>query len=307
MDIRQLRYFLAVVKLESLTAASRALNVTQPAIGQQIRKLEETLGSKLLMRHSRGMRPTPFGELLSRRAQEIVDIVEQTERELTRHKSASEGTIRIGVTPSLSRVLVPRLMEAGFDRYPGVTMLFQQGYPTDLEAMWEAGECDFAIIQKDVETEVYESLPIYRERLFLIGSPAVCASISSAVSVAALADLPIVLDERSIWLRSELEREFKQLRISFGNVIESSSLDIRREYLLLGQRLAIAPIAQFCHEIESGLLTTRKIELDSFNRMMHLVGPRVEMMTATESSVRSLVLEIVESLIQEGAIGWAVP
>ena len=307
MDIRQLRYFLAVVKLESLTAASRALNVTQPAIGQQIRKLEETLGSKLLMRHSRGMRPTPFGELLRRRAQEIVDIVEQTERELTRHKSASEGTIRIGVTPSLSRVLVPRLMEAGFDRYPGVTMLFQQGYPTDLEAMWEAGECDFAIIQKDVETEVYESLPIYRERLFLIGSPAVCASISSAVSVAALADLPIVLDERSIWLRSELEREFKQLRISFGNVIESSSLDIRREYLLLGQRLAIAPIAQFCHEIESGLLTTRKIELDSFNRMMHLVGPRVEMMTATESSVRSLVLEIVESLIQEGAIGWAVP
>lgn len=307
MDIRQLRYFLAVVKLESLTAASRALNVTQPAIGQQIRKLEETLGSKLLMRHSRGMRPTPFGELLRRRAQEIVDIVEQTERELTRHKSASEGTIRIGVTPSLSRVLVPRLMEAGFDRYPGVTMLFQQGYPTDLEAMWEAGECDFAIIQKDVETEIYESLPIYRERLVLIGSPAVCASISSAVSVAALADLPIVLDERSIWLRSELEREFKQLRISFGNVIESSSLDIRREYLLLGQRLAIAPIAQFCHEIESGLLTTRKIELDSFNRMMHLVGPRVEMMTATESSVRSLVLEIVESLIQEGAIGWAVP
>ena len=307
MDIRQLRYFLAVVKLESLTAASRALNVTQPAIGQQIRKLEETLGSKLLMRHSRGMRPTPFGELLRRRAQEIVDIVEQTERELTRHKSASEGTIRIGVTPSLSRVLVPRLMEAGFDRYPGVTMLFQQGYPTDLEAMWEAGECDFAIIQKDVETEVYESLPIYRERLVLIGSPAVCASILSAVSVAALADLPIVLDERSIWLRSELEREFKQLRISFGNVIESSSLDIRREYLLLGQRLAIAPIAQFCHEIESGLLTTRKIELDSFNRMMHLVGPRVEMMTATESSVRSLVLEIVESLIQEGAIGWAVP
>ena len=307
MDIRQLRYFLAVVKLESLTAASRALNVTQPAIGQQIRKLEETLGSKLLMRHSRGMRPTPFGELLRRRAQEIVDIVEQTERELTRHKSASEGTIRIGVTPSLSRVLVPRLMEAGFDRYPGVTMLFQQGYPTDLEAMWEAGECDFAIIQKDVETEIYESLPIYRERLVLIGSPAVCASISSAVSVAALADLPIVLDERSIWLRSELEREFKQLRISFGNVIESSSLDIRREYLLLGQRLAIAPIAQFCHEIESGLLTTRKIELDSFNRMMHLVGPRVEMMTTTESSVRSLVLEIVESLIQEGAIGWAVP
>ena len=56
-------------------------------------------------------------------------------------------------------------MEAGFDRYPGVTMLFQQGYPTDLEAMWEAGEMrNFAIIQKDVETEVYESPPFLSGR-----------------------------------------------------------------------------------------------------------------------------------------------
>ena len=87
MDIRQLKYFLAVAKLESLTAASRALNVTQPAIGQQIRKLEDTLGVRLLARHSRGMRLTPVGKLLHRRAQEIVNIVEQTEREVSqRHQ-----------------------------------------------------------------------------------------------------------------------------------------------------------------------------------------------------------------------------
>ena len=95
MDIRQLKYFLAVAKLESLTAASRALNVTQPAIGQQIRKLEDTLGVRLLARHSRGMRLTPVGKLLHRRAQEIVNIVEQTEREVSRHKGTSEGTVRI--------------------------------------------------------------------------------------------------------------------------------------------------------------------------------------------------------------------
>ena len=164
MDIRQLKYFLAVAKLESLTAASRALNVTQPAIGQQIRKLEDTLGVRLLARHSRGMRLTPVGKLLHRRAQEIVNIVEQTEREVSRHKGTSEGTVRIGVTPSLSRVLVPRLMEVCFDRHPGVTMLFQQGYPNDLKMMWEEGECDFAIIQKYIETHESESLPIYKER-----------------------------------------------------------------------------------------------------------------------------------------------
>ena len=64
MDLRQLKYFHAVAKYESLTAASEALNVTQPAVGQQIRKLEESLGLKLLFRHSRGMRLSPVGKIL---------------------------------------------------------------------------------------------------------------------------------------------------------------------------------------------------------------------------------------------------
>ena len=307
MDIRQLKYFLAVAKLESLTAASRALNVTQPAIGQQIRKLEDTLGVRLLARHSRGMRLTPVGKLLHRRAQEIVNIVEQTEREVSRHKGTSEGTVRIGVTPSLSRVLVPRLMEVCFDRHPGVTMLFQQGYPNDLKMMWEEGECDFAIIQQDIETHESESLPIYRERLCLIGSPSVCASIPERVSALELAGLPLVLDERSVWLRAELEREFKSMRISFSDVIESSSLDIRRGYLFQGRRLAIAPVAQFLSEIETGMLMFRHINLESFERTMHLVGPRVEMMTATESSIRILILEIVDTLVIQGGVGWSAP
>ena len=127
------------------------------------------------------------------------------------------------------------------------------------------------------------------------------------MSALELAGLPLVLDERSVWLRAELEREFKSMRISFSDVIESSSLDIRRGYLFQGRRLAIAPVAQFLSEIETGMLMFRHINLESFERTMHLVGPRVEMMTATESSVRILILEIVDTLVSQGGVGWSAP
>ncbi len=307
MDLRQLRYFHAVARHESLTAASDALNVTQPAVGQQVRKLEATLGLKLLARHSRGMRLTPVGKILFRRAEEILAAVERTKRELARHRMSGETTVRIGVTPSLSRVLVPRLMEFGFDRHPGVTLLFNQGFPADLERMWEGGEYDFAFVHNDIDTDESESLPLYNERLCLIGAPALCDQLPDPVPIRRLADLPIVLDVRSIWLREQLEREFRKLKISWTDVIESSSIEIRREYLIQNQRFCIAPIAQFGEEIDAGLAKMRFIELPRFNRTVHLAGPRVELMTEAESGIRELIVEIVDGLISGGAVGWEPP
>lgn len=307
MDLRQLKYFYAVARYESLTAASEALNVTQPAIGQQVRKLEEGLGLKLLSRHSRGMRLTPVGKILYRRAQEILSAVERTERELARHRDTNEGTVRIGVTPSLSRVMVPRLMEVGFDRYPGVTLLFHQGFPTDLERMWEAGDCDFAFVQSDIETEESESLPLYNERLCLIGAPNLCRNFPNPVPVTDIAGLPLVLDIRSFWLREQLDNEFKRLKLAWKDVIESSSIEIRREYLLQQQRFCIAPLAQFIQEVEAGLVEIRDIDLESFNRTVFLAGPRVEMMTEAEKGVRDLIVEITDGLIEDGTVGLEAP
>jgi LysR family nitrogen assimilation transcriptional regulator len=304
MDIRQLKYFVAVARQESLTAASEALNVTQPAIGQQIRKLEQDVGLKLLNRHSRGMRLTPVGKVLLRHAEDVLNSMERIERELSRYRNSGEGTVRIGVTPSLSRVLVPRLMEVGFDRYPAITLLFNQGFPLDLERLWEAGECDLAFVQSDIETAETESLPLYNEKMCLIGAPALCADLPDLVSIQQIAELPIVMDTRSLWLREAMEREFRVLRTGWTDLIESSSIDIRREYLVQGRRFCLAPIAQFAAEAEAGLAEFRHIDYPDFDRTIHLAGPAVELMTETERNIRALIVEIVDAAIAEGSFGW---
>ena len=307
MDLRQLKYFHAVAKYESLTAASEALNVTQPAVGQQIRKLEESLGLKLLFRHSRGMRLSPVGKILFRRAEEILHMVERTERELARHRNSSAGTIRIGVTPSLSAVLVPHLMEVCFDRYPDITLLFNQGFPADLEQMWEAGECDLAFFNKDIETDEAESIPLYNEKLCLIGPSSASESLNNPIAVKEIADLPIVLDVRSLWAKEQLEKQFRGLKTKWSDLIECSSIDIRREYLVQGQRFCVAPIAQFEAEIAKGKARSINIDLPEFDRTIHLVSPRVEMLTEAESVVRRTILEIVDNLVKLGKIGWGYP
>ena len=307
MDFRQLKYFHAVAKHESLTAASEALNVTQPAIGQQIRKLEAELGLKLLTRHSRGMRPTSVGKVLFQRAEDILGAVESTRRELSRHRNTSEGTVRIGVTPSLSRVLVPRLMELGFDRHPGITLLFNQGFPADLESMWEAGECDFAFFDRDVDTDEAESLPVYNECLCLIGPPDLCGPLPDPVPISEVAGLPVVLDVRAVWSREQLERGFKKTGSKWVDLIECSSIEIRREYLVRGRRFCVAPIAQFNDEIAAGLADHRGIDLSIFNRTVHLAGPRVENMTEAQRNIRTLIVEIADDLIKAANVAWQPP
>ena len=307
MDIRQIKYFHAVAKHQSLTAASEALNVTQPAVGQQIRKLEESLGLKLLARHSRGMRMTPVGKILFRRAEDILQLIERTERELSRLRSSGEGTIRIGVTPSLSAVLVPQLMEVCFDRYPGITLLFNQGFPNDLEQMWEAGECDLAFVNNDIFTDEAESAPLYNEKLCLIGPRVECEGMQNPIAVEDIAQLPVVLDVRSIWAKELLEKHFRALKTKWSDLIECSSIDIRREYLVQGRRYCVAPVAQFEAEIAAGIAGSVDIDLPDFNRTIHLTGPRVEMLTEAESVVRRTIMEIVDNLVEAGNIGWCKP
>lgn len=77
MNTRQMRYFLGVLDARSFTRASEVLNVAQPAIGMQIRKLEDELGVQLLVRHSRGVRPTDAGEFLARHSVVILAEVER--------------------------------------------------------------------------------------------------------------------------------------------------------------------------------------------------------------------------------------
>jgi len=122
MDVRQLRYFTEIVEAKSFTRAADRVRVAQPALGLQIRKLEEELGVSLLHRHSRGVEPTEAGIVLLGHANAILKQIEQAQRDVTDLSGPPRGAVVLGITPTASALLATRLIRTCQALYPGVSL-----------------------------------------------------------------------------------------------------------------------------------------------------------------------------------------
>ncbi len=156
MELRTLRYFLAVAREENMTEAANVLHVTQPTLSRQIADLEHELGISLFERTNRSCVLTTDGMRLRQRAEEIIALVEQTEMELADRELGITGNIRIGAgeTRAMQSVLD---VFAGLRRdHPGVTIELYTGNADAVEERLERGLLDFALLLEPVNLEKYE-------------------------------------------------------------------------------------------------------------------------------------------------------
>ena len=109
LDHRLIRQFIAAVEHGNITSASLALNISQPALTKSIRKLENSLGVKLLERHSRGVVPTSYGEILLRRGKLVEIEFEYASTEIEALRGGNQGAIRIGASPVFATLFIPKV------------------------------------------------------------------------------------------------------------------------------------------------------------------------------------------------------
>lgn len=307
LEIRHLIYFAKVGELQSLTHAAEALNVTQPALGMQIRKLEEYMEVELIERHSRGVRLTDAGKALYRHAEWILLSVEEAKTEVRRFGKDAVGTVRIGVTPSMGRVVVPSLLQDCADLHPTLNLQLTQGFTDRLEVAVNSRELDFAVTAQPIETEVIESLPLYVETFLVVGHPEIVPSGEEPLSLAALSQLPLALDERSLLLRRKLDTALEAEGLSFQNVQDIEAINLRRALVLQGRRAAVATRALFLQELQRGELVARNIDMPGLSWELHLATRRVERMSKAELAIRKLLVSIVDDVIARGEVGWRLP
>lgn len=121
MELRVLKYFLAVAREENITKAAALLHLTQPTLSRQLMQLEEELGVQLFRRSRYHIELTEDGMLLRRRAQELVDLAEKTTREFTMRETELMGEIAIGAGETRSMSFLSRAIVSFRERYPKVT------------------------------------------------------------------------------------------------------------------------------------------------------------------------------------------
>lgn len=154
MDVRVLRYFLAVCEEGSMSRAAEVLHVTQPALSRQIADLERELDCKLLTRESRGVVPTEGGLYLRRRAEEIVSLVDQTKAEFIKDEMV-EGDVYIGAGESDGMRVVAECIKKFREVYPQVCFHLHSGNSVDVIERLERGLDDFAVLMSYPEINRY--------------------------------------------------------------------------------------------------------------------------------------------------------
>jgi len=200
VDLRQLEYFTAVARRGNFTRAAEELYVTQPALSQQVRRLERELGLELLRRRSAGVEVTPAGQELLARAEAILADVGAARAAMDEHAGVSRGFVRLATAPG-ELLRLPVELAAFHRLHPGVRIALRHGSAREVLDALRRGGADLAVLAlvPDADVGGLDAEPLRDEPLQLIAAPD--EALGDAVAIAALSARPLILAERGSALR----------------------------------------------------------------------------------------------------------
>lgn len=158
MEIRTLRYFLAVAREENMTRAAEQLHVTQPTLSKQIQSLEDELGKKLFTRHSFSIELTEEGILLRKRAEDLVSMADKIIGEFVSLDDVTGGDIYFGLAESYQIRYLAREIREFKKSYPGLRYHITSGDTEQVTEKLDKGLLDFAVLVEAPDSSKYHSL-----------------------------------------------------------------------------------------------------------------------------------------------------
>jgi LysR family transcriptional regulator, cyn operon transcriptional activator len=225
MLLRHIRYFKAVVDQGGFTRAAQMLHVSQPALSQQIKELEENLGAQLLDRSGRQVRPTDLGAVYLRYASHVLEQLDEAARAVRDVEDLSIGSLRLGVTPSVAAYLVGPLLQRFRAAYPGITLSIRvAAQEEEIEPALRNDELDLGIGFGDLPAEDIEATLLHTERLALLVGKGHPLTSKAAVTAAEVAAMPLALLDSSFSTRRGVDRYFRSRRLRPTIAVEANSL-----------------------------------------------------------------------------------
>ncbi len=223
MEIRVLRYFLTVVREESITKAAEMLHITQPTLSRQLSQMEDDIGVKLFHRGTRKITLTNEGMLLRRRAEEILQLVDNTERELVEQEEQVEGKITIGCGELASVQILSELIKDFSKKHPGVSYDIFTATADLVKEQMDKGLIDVGLLMEPIDIEKYEFIRLEKKETWVVlMRPDDELAKKETVSAKDLSELPMILPRR-LNVQSELANWFGDYFTNL-NVLFTSNL-----------------------------------------------------------------------------------
>lgn len=229
MELRELRYFLAVAKEESISKAAEVLFVTQPNLSRQMQNLEKELGQQLFIRGNRKITLTEAGRLLCKRAEEIIDLYYKTENELTMPIAEISGDIYIGGGESYALQLIAKAAHAVQEQYPKVCFHLFSGDSIAVAEKLDKGLIDFGIFIEPFDLSKYDyiRLPLVDTWGVLMRKDSLL-SVKDVITPEDLWTVPLIRSKQSLeksMISEWFQRSSKELNIvATYNLLYNASL-----------------------------------------------------------------------------------
>ncbi|MFJ2306267.1 transcriptional regulator CynR [Streptomyces sp. NPDC087787] len=225
LELRHLRYLLAVAEHGSFTRAAEDLRISQPTLSQQVRQLERSVGVPLLDRTGRGVRLTDAGETYARHARRALRDLAAAERAVQDVHDLTRGHLRLAATPTFTAYLVGPLVAELHARHPGITLNLKEMTQDRIESALLADDLDLGIAFSGAHLPGVVAQTLFTETLSLVtGAPDLDAARSQPVSVGELGDHQLALLNGDFATRSHIDAHFAAHRVQPRITVEANSV-----------------------------------------------------------------------------------
>jgi len=299
-DLRELRYFHSVARTGNFGRSARELNISQPAISHQMRKLEESLGTQLLVRHGRGVMLTPAGACLRDRLETIMQLLASPLDEEVAAATVP-GTVSLAVPAEAGPLLAAPLAREFRARWPNVALDIREGSGSELEEWVLHRRVDIAIVQDPPVLAELEVLPILTESLGVVAP--VHSRMAEGHGPLRLRDLTgesLILPGPQHWIRRRVDSAAQQHGLRLVPTMQVSSVASTKVMVRNGIGCTILPLTAVQDEAARGALAFRPISHPPLTSTCALAFRR-QAANAVVAEFADIAREAMAALVDSGA------
>lgn len=295
INIKQLRYFVAIARLGSLSKAGEQLDIAQPALSQSLRTLEEEVGFPLLDRHSRGVSLTYVGSLLLEHFSDILAQIDKTPSLVADFTNNPSGKVMVGVTTTAASSLVAPLLTSASEKLPRINIHVVEAMSGRLRDELENQTLDIVTLYdiKTLEPENYVITSAMNEDLFLVSRPDKIPDTMDNISFNELSEFLLVLPSRKHTLGAQLDMVSKKHRSPLKVHYETDSFTGIIELMRCGFA-SILPFTSVAPLVESGELRAVPIHSPPIRWSLYVAASRSSMRNISVRAIYNLLLAKIE-------------
>ena len=303
VDLRQLRYFVAVAETGSFSAAASILRIAQSALSRQVQALERACRGPLMERGARGVVLTEAGALLLTRARLLLAEASGAIAEIAELNNEPSGLVRVAAPPSFGDILYPLLAVNIVRRLPGVQLELLEALNDAALAGLRQGELDLAVVSAPDPEPHVDYIPLCAEPMILVGPPGDALLADAWVPLEVLPDLPLILPVGSGWVGG--------VRRRLGNRVVEAQANARvrvqspgpiKAMLRAGLGYAVLPASAAQPDLAAGTLSGATVRDFSLSRM--LAVPRDRPISRAAQAVIEAIRTETAAIVKAGELGW---